>query len=126
MAAKKTILITDDHREMREALAELLESEGYIVAEAENGREALAYCLAHAAPDLIVLNLEMPVMGGWELLAVLRCYQRCGSIPVLISSSTVLSGDARAVYPSLRQPFDAAVLLKEIERLLAVERPSFG
>lgn len=79
------VLVVEDDGECRDAVAQALRFEGYAVVEARNGREALDYLLAsQSQPFAIVLDLEMPVMSGWELLTLLGNYHRLASIPVLI------------------------------------------
>jgi CheY-like chemotaxis protein len=62
---KSVILIVDDDADSRELLSELLAKEGYAVVCAENGRDALDY-LSRSIPSLIILDLMMPIMSGWE------------------------------------------------------------
>lgn len=61
-----TVLVVDDQPDIRNVIAAILEAEGYRVETAANGREALERLSAHA-PSLILLDLHMPVMTGWEL-----------------------------------------------------------
>lgn len=68
---RQTVLIVEDHDVIRESMRELLESEGYYVATASNGREALDQLNAIAIPCLILLDLMMPIMSGGEFLAAL-------------------------------------------------------
>lgn len=66
---RQTILVVDDQVFLRDAIAVLLESEGYDVIDAANGREALTFMRSGANVAAIVLDLEMPVMDGWQFLA---------------------------------------------------------
>jgi CheY-like chemotaxis protein len=70
-----TLLIVEDHRESREALAELLQADGHSILTAENGQEALDQLSTIPDPRLILLDLCMPLMDGWEFLRVLRIDQ---------------------------------------------------
>lgn len=67
----KTCLIVDDSRVIRKVSRHILETLGFAVAEAENGKEALGACEA-AMPDVVLLDWNMPVMSGIEFLAHLR------------------------------------------------------
>ena len=79
------ILVVDDAATIRVALAEILRQEGFTVVEACHGREALDYLLAGPIlPRLILLDLSMPVMSGWELLGVLRAYRRFADLPIIL------------------------------------------
>jgi CheY-like chemotaxis protein len=125
-APQHTILLVDDDDQLRASFAALLETQGYAVVHAANGRSALSYCIDHAAPSAMVLDLDMPDMTGWELLAVVRCYRRLADIPVLIVSASPIAEAARAVYPYLRKPADPATFLATLSSLLSIARPDFG
>jgi putative two-component system response regulator len=124
--SQTTVLVVDDDDEVRTTYAALLASRSYNTAQARSGDEALAYCLKHAAPSLIVLDLEMPGMGGWALLKVLHCYRRFAEIPVLIVSGSELDEGARAAYPYLSKPVQPDELIRRVGELLASKSPSFG
>src|SRR5256885_7477572 len=64
-----TILIADDHSDFRDALTVLLEQEGYRVADANNGAEALAYLRSGAPVNALIVDLDMPIMNGWDFIA---------------------------------------------------------
>jgi two-component system chemotaxis response regulator CheY len=64
----KSILIVEDNMDVRDALAEVLEIEGYHVHKSKNGKDALEQLASMPAPVLIFLDLMMPVMNGWEFL----------------------------------------------------------
>jgi DNA-binding response OmpR family regulator len=82
-----TVLVVDDDREIRSALADILRDEGYVVREACDGMEALE-SIAVAKPDLLLLDLMMPVMNGWEVLQSLR--RSGGDLPVVVLSAVPL------------------------------------
>ena len=86
ITAAHTILIVDDHDDIRESLAELLSEEGYAVALASNGREALQYLQANRPPCLILLDLMMPVMNGFEFRAAQREDPKLAEIPIAVVS----------------------------------------
>jgi len=77
-----TILIADDHEDNRELLHLLLSGAGYNVREASDGQECLALARAES-PDLIVMDLSMPVLDGWGLLQELKADQRTLAIPCM-------------------------------------------
>lgn len=78
------ILIVEDDADMRESLGELLQYEGYQVAAAANGREALNHLRQAEAPCLILLDLMMPVMTGWEFREEQREDPQLAQIPVAV------------------------------------------
>lgn len=80
--AAKTVLIVDDTRLNRELVKDLLESEGYLVSEAENGREAL-HCVRTQPPELVLLDIELPDMSGLDVLAALQADPATQNIPVV-------------------------------------------
>jgi len=88
------ILIVDDDAEIRSVLRDLLKGHGFSVAEAADGRAALDFLTDGHRPSLVIMDLEMPVMTGLELLEIMKNYERLSSLPVMI-----LSGSAKAPIP---------------------------
>jgi len=78
-----SIMVVEDHADSREALAILLRRSGYKVTCAEDGRQALGRIVDHA-PDLVVMDLNMPDMNGVDLIESLRSYVRLHFLPVVI------------------------------------------
>lgn len=113
------VLIVEDDRAIREPLCVLLRGEGYRVALAENGQEALRKLRTEPSPDIIVLDLRMPVMDGWEFRAIQQQDPVLGLIPVVAISA---DGSAQAVTMSadayLRKPLDPSDLLQTIDGIL--------
>ena len=115
------ILLVDDDRELSRIVGGQLEREGHCVVSAANGAEALSVLQSVRAPDLIILDLEMPVMDGWGLLAALRRSLALDGCPVIVTSSAAPSFIARrraelgrATF--LRKPVDLDVLVGAIAR----------
>src|SRR3954467_5178750 len=68
MSRALQILVVEDDEANREFLRVLLESDGFVVATASDGQAALNWLIGHSSPDLVLLDLEMPRMSGWEFL----------------------------------------------------------
>src|SRR5215216_2211082 len=81
----QTILVVDDETKLRDMIRVYLEQEGYRVVEAGHGREAL-YVARYEKPDLIVLDVMMPEMGGYEFL---RAFSKEAETPVIILTARV-------------------------------------
>jgi CheY-like chemotaxis protein len=115
------ILVVDDDADFREGLRQELERKGYQVDEAEDGSQALTKATAQP-PLLVLLDLQMPVMNGRELLQRLRKEQQTAEVPVVILSSFGYEWEAELMGAQgyLGKPFDTF----ELEQLMArVLRP---
>ncbi len=115
---KPLILVIEDHELARRALAALLSTMGYEVAEAANGREALATLATEARPDVILLDLVMPIMDGWEFMKRQRLDWRLCTIPTIVISG-VPSHDPRCLeMPIVRllpKPYTIEQLMAALE-----------
>jgi DNA-binding response OmpR family regulator len=116
------VLLVEDDAAIRDALRELLEAEGYVVQGAANGREALARLRGGGhRPRLILLDLMMPVMDGWEFRQAQRGDPALACIPVVVLSAEDGVEDKIAemkVAGSLAKPFLMRELLEVIRRAL--------
>ena len=113
------VLIVEDDPDARDTLADLLQLYGYAVATANNGREALEYLAFSPAPCLILLDLMMPVMDGWEFLRQQQHESRFAAIPVVVLSGVVgarhtVHSEAAVGY--LPKPLDLRSLTDLLER----------
>jgi CheY-like chemotaxis protein len=116
---EQPVLIVDDEAESREALSLLLEYEGYRVALAANGEEALRYLQERPAPCLILLDLQMPVMDGREFLRRQQAEERLARIPVLVISGGVdrrTTATLRGAVGLFTKPVRIKALLAEMEQ----------
>jgi CheY-like chemotaxis protein len=111
------ILVVDDHDRARLAVATLLSPIGYDVVEAANGRDALALLTKGLRPDLILLDLMMPVMDGWEFMKRQRRDRQLCTIPTIVVTG-VPSHDPRCLeMPVVRlvaKPFTGEQLIAAI------------
>ena len=85
------ILVVDDYQDAREMYAEYLQFSGFRVAEARNGNEAVAQAFS-LRPDLILMDLSLPGMDGWEATRVLKADERTRHIPVVALTGHALAG----------------------------------
>ncbi len=108
------ILVVDDERDIRDTIAELLADEGYAVEEAGDGAEALAKA-RDCHPVVVLLDLMMPGMNGWEFRARQRGDPELAGIPVIVVSALGrVSGVDAAGY--LQKPFELDDLLSAVRR----------
>jgi CheY-like chemotaxis protein len=117
---QKRVLEVEDDPEIREMVSKLLLSEGYEVVSAVHGRDALEKMEGGFRPDVILLDLMMPVLNGFDVLRVMHRTPRWSSIPVVIVSANQghdLVGLGTAAI--IRKPFDLNVLLNTLRRLLS-------
>lgn len=120
MAAAQ-VLVVDDDRAIRESLGMLLQLEGYDVALAENGARALEIIREEGSPRLMLLDLMMPVMSGWEYLVLAEEDQTLSRIPVVVISAmpAPLSPPEQkgGVKACLKKPVDVERLLDLVHSL---------
>ena len=116
------ILIAEDNAVNRELLRELLEVRGYTVVEACDGEEALRM-IEQTYPDLLLLDIGMPVLDGFGVMRKIRENPRFASLPVVAVTAYAMQGDQEKILNSgfngyLSKPVNARALAEEIERLL--------
>ncbi|HKE83162.1 MAG TPA: response regulator [Vicinamibacterales bacterium] len=116
----KFILIVEDDFDVARSVAAVLEAEGYDTAIAANGCEALDHLRQNNCPDLILLDMMMPVMNGWKFREEQRKQPALASIPVVTLTA---DGDARGKAASIQaaghiaKPVEIDGLLDEVERI---------
>lgn len=123
---KPLILIADDRPSSRELLRLVLERAGYAVIEAEDGEKALDRARA-GNPDLVLLDLQMPVLDGYGVLAALRGEERFRNLPVLALTASAMRGDRERIMDAgftdyLAKPAGSEVLRETVARLLREAR----
>ncbi len=115
-APRRSVLVVEDDEDIRAAIAEILEGEGYDVAIAANGSEAIDELQHIRRPCLILLDLMMPVMNGHEFLARMRDTPRMQRVPVLVLTA-VSSEPPPGARGLLRKPFIVEELLDAVRSL---------
>ncbi|SEL78227.1 two-component system, OmpR family, response regulator MprA [Stigmatella aurantiaca] len=120
------LLVVDDDHDILLALQDALEMEGYHVAVAHDGREALEQLKGGLRPELILLDLMMPDVSGWAFRAEQSSNAELASIPVVVvSGQGVSSRDVARLGAAgyLRKPVDLDDLLHTVERFASPEDP---
>lgn len=122
---QRTILVVDDKWENRSVIVNLLEPIGFKVLEASNGGEGLELALLHQ-PDLIITDLVMPVMHGFELINRLRTSEPIKQVVIIASSASVFETDQYKSIDAganafLAKPIDAQTLIQLLEKYLQLE-----
>lgn len=117
------VLVVDDDREWRETVGEFLAGQGYTVQSAANGSQALEFSKHYQIPpELILLDLNMPILDGWGFLAERLSYPQLAEVPVVVmSAARDLDGKAKEAGAAvvMRKPIVPEVLLEVIERYSA-------
>jgi len=117
----KTILVVEDNDIQRESLAIVLRCEGYSVMLAEDGKQALERLRDGQLPDLIILDMLLPVVDGWRVLAALKADPRLSGVPIIVVTGTVLGrewAESHGCAGSLNKPIEVGPVLAEIRRCL--------
>jgi two-component system cell cycle response regulator DivK len=114
----KRILVVEDQEDNRRILRDLLTSAGYEIIQAENGEEALA-AAARERPDLILMDIQLPVLDGYEATRRIKADPALHAIPIIAVTSYALSGDegeARAAGCDayVTKPYSPRALLAKI------------
>jgi CheY-like chemotaxis protein len=127
MSVAGRVLVVDDEPALRRLLTELFSTEGYRVSAASDGAQALER-LPHFRPDVVVLDLTMPVMSGWTFAE--KCHGMDGYAELPIVAVTAMHDVGRAaprlehlgVRTCLAKPFDVAELLAAVEQFARPNR----
>ena len=119
MSPPRPVLIVEDDADLREMMAQLLTLEGYQIETVANGREALAYLNEAPRPDVILLDLMMPIMDGWEFRRRQQDDPALADVPVIVLTA-LDQAQARAAdlngVDFLKKPLDFDRLLELVRR----------
>ena len=120
------ILVVDDYQDAREMYAEYLQFSGFRVAEAKNGNEAVEQAFA-LLPDLILMDLSLPGMDGWEATRQLKADERTRNIPVVALTGHALAGASEGAKKAgcdsfVTKPCLPDDLVVEVRRMLNVAK----
>ncbi len=117
----KIIMVVDDNKDIRTSVHQILELCGYGVIEAEDGMDCLRQ-LEQSQPDLVILDIMMPGMNGWDVAARIKRHEQWSSIPIVFLTakgddmSVGLGGLASKDY--IVKPFDVNQLIECVNRIL--------
>jgi two-component system, cell cycle response regulator DivK len=119
---KPIVLVVDDFADNREMYSEYLAFSGYEVIEAKNGKEAID-AAQERLPDIIIMDLSLPVMDGWEATRRLKADERTRRIPVVALTGHALAGHSKGAREAgcdsfLAKPCLPDQLVAEIRRML--------
>jgi DNA-binding response OmpR family regulator len=106
----------EDEPDFSEALAEILGLEGYAVVQASNGREGLKALAAVKGPCLVLVDMMMPVLGGYGFLEAMRADAQWSTVPVLVVTGSHLEAPPPGAMELLRKPFEIPALLAAVRR----------
>ena len=114
-----TALIVDDSDDIRLLIGSVLASAGYSVTEASSGGMALGVLARGAVPDVVVLDVQMPVMDGWDTLAAIRSRPDTGEVPVVLCTVKSSASDRARAWQLMcdgfvMKPFEIEELVAEV------------
>jgi CheY-like chemotaxis protein len=122
-----SILIVEDHPTMRDAMRLVLEGDGHQVEEASDGEVGIAMVRGHA-PDVVLLDLSIPVVSGDQVLETLKADPATSDVLVVVVTATGEEGRRRALSRGadgyITKPFSPLALLRTVERVLRGPAPS--
>ena len=118
----KKILVVEDTEDNRQILRDLLGMAGYSLVEASDGAEGVAKAAEHK-PDLILMDIQMPVMDGYEATRRIKADPTLASIPVIAVTSYALSGDEQKARDAgcdgyIAKPFSPRQMLAKVREIL--------
>jgi CheY-like chemotaxis protein len=111
----KTVLLVEDDADVRDSLQDILEDEGFDVIPAANGKQAIDFLTLNepAGADLVILDLFMPMVSGWEVLERMTGDAKLNDIPVLVLSAAAAPKPERA-QGFVRKPFSLAAFVTKV------------
>ncbi len=114
-ASSPLVLVVDDNPEIRSSLEEVLGEEGYAVVGVADGQEALDYLTANEEPRVILLDLMMPVMDGWQFRAEQKKNPKLANIPVIVISAMADAAQDIGAERVLSKPLSPEILLRAVK-----------
>jgi len=123
-----TILLVEDHQEIWDFLSRRLKRRGYDVVVAQDGQEGIDKARSEP-PDLILLDMNLPVMDGWTVAKTLRGEEATKAIPIIALTAHAMAGDREKALQAgcddyHAKPIDFSQLINQIEAALAARSPT--
>jgi CheY-like chemotaxis protein len=117
LMSQPNILVVDDDDDLRSAVTDALEGSGYAVEAHADGRGALTSLQRGYRPDLILMDLMMPVMSGWEMRNELQADPALAAIPLVVMTALQASDERVAGMKVLHKPFRLDTLIEVVEKV---------
>ena len=115
MAERTPVLIVDDDDDVRGMLEIVLEAAGFAVSSASNGQEALERLGSSQPVPVVLLDLRMPIMNGWEMIEALRANGRLSDVPIIVCTSS--PAESPPGFEVVAKPVNLETLTRAIKRL---------
>ena len=120
--SERAVLVVDDEPDIRSLLQEILEDEGYAVSTADTAAAAQA-CVSEARPDLVLLDINLPDMDGYEILEKMRAHPQTKDIPAIAITANAMMddverGEKAGFNDYLIKPVKASELLKSMQVII--------
>jgi CheY-like chemotaxis protein len=121
----KTVLLVEDDLDVRDLLQDYLEAKGFDVVPAGTGKQALDFLLGEGArpPDIVILDLMMPLVNGWQVLEQMRSHPPLAHIPVVVLTAAT-SDKPTGADVIVRKPFQPDALIETVRGYLDLPAPS--
>ncbi|MDD3336204.1 MAG: response regulator [Eubacteriales bacterium] len=120
MNSKRSILVVDDI-EMTRAMLIKIFAEDYMVFSAENGEQAMEV-LKKSSMDMVLLDLSMPIMDGYEVIQAMKADQKLASVPIVVTTGAIDKSERRAfdlgADDFITKPYDPYIVRKRVENLI--------
>lgn len=112
----RNILVVEDNKEIQDSLKQALEVEWYKVYTADNGKEGMNQLSMMPTPCLILLDLMMPIMNGWEFVDEINKNLMFSSIPIVVVSAFAEKSGSPKIHGYIQKPIDLDALLNSVSK----------
>ena len=121
----KTVLLVEDDLDVRDLLQDYLEGKGFDVVPAGTGKQALDFLMSEGAPppDIVILDLMMPLVNGWQVLEQMRNQPQLAQVPVVVLTAAT-SDKPTGASAVVRKPFQPDALVETMRGYLETRAPA--